>query len=426
MGSTRRRFEDMGTRVHLARRRGASLWDQLRRLGPGMVAGASDNDPTTVGTLVVAGATTGYALSWLVILVWPMLATVQVIASQVGLAARSGLQDLVRATYGRGWGLVMLMAVLSVNAITIGADLKAGAAALGLLFHLPLEWFVVPYAAALALVLLLGSYGGTVRILKYVMLLFLAYVITAIFAHPDWTAVLHATLRPHLSDGPDYVQAVLAIVGTTLTSYAYVWEMQEEAENRRPGGELRLASLDAALGMAAAVAIFWFILIITGATLGANHRHVDTAEQAAAALRPLAGPLASVVFGVGLLASSAIAVPVLAATSAYLLCQQFGWPGSLSLRLSEGRKFYGVAFAAIVLAAAVSFSRVSPIVLLFWASLAGGLATPVSLVFLMLMARHQRVMRGLHIGRPLEAAGWLTTALITAVATLFIWQQIHR
>src|SRR5262249_29422792 len=122
----------MGTRVHVVTRRGAGLWDQVRRLGPGMVAGASDNDPTTVGTLVVAGATTGYALSWLVILVWPMLATVQVIASQVGLAARSGLQEVVRTTYGRGWGMVLLLVVLVVNAITIGADLKAGAAALGL------------------------------------------------------------------------------------------------------------------------------------------------------------------------------------------------------------------------------------------------------------------------------------------------------
>jgi Mn2+/Fe2+ NRAMP family transporter len=426
MGRARRRLYDMGTRVHVATRRGAGLWDQLRRLGPGMVAGASDNDPTTVGTLVVAGATTGYALSWLVILVWPMLATVQVIAGQVGLAARSGLQEVVRVTYGPRWGLVLLLAVLSVNALTIGADLKAGAAALGLLFHLPLEWFVVPYALALALMLVLGSYGAIVRVLKYVMLLFVAYVLAAFLAHPDWRAVLRTTLHPALSKGPDYVQAVLAVVGTTLTSYAYVWETQEEAENRRPASEVRLAALDAALGMAAAVAIFWFILIATGATLGVEHRRVDTAEQAAVALRPLAGPLASALFGVGLLASSAIAVPVLAATSAYLLCQQFGWRGSLSERPPEARAFYAVALAAIVLAVLISFAHVAPITLLFWASLAGGLATPVSLVFLMLMARNQRVMRGLHVSRPLEAAGWLTTAVIAAVAGLFVWQQLSR
>src|SRR5207237_1035004 len=183
--------------------------------------------PTTVATMSVAGATTMFSLSWLLLLLLPMLASVQVIASQVGVAARAGLEEVVRKRYGRRWGLLLLLSVLAVNLVTIGADLGAGAAAAGLILKAPAHWLGLPYAALLLTLLVFGTYDEVQRVLKYVVLAFAAYVLAAFLARPNWQAVLAATAAPHLSFKPEYVQAVLAILGTTLTSYAYVWEAEE-------------------------------------------------------------------------------------------------------------------------------------------------------------------------------------------------------
>src|SRR5947209_6874614 len=279
---------------------GRRVLHRLRQLGPGLVAGAAGNDPTTVATMAVAGAGTGFALSGLTLLVLPMLAAVQAVASHVGLFGRDGFQQLVRCRFGPRWATLLLVSLLAVNALTIGADLEAGAAALGLMLRVPLGWFVVPYAALLYGLLLAGGYDEVQRVLRYAVLAFLGYVAAAVLANPDWYAVLRATFHPPPGPGAGMAQTALAILGTTLTSYAYSWQVQEEAELARPWHEAWVARLDAVLGIAVAVAVSWFILLATGATLGVHHQPVDTAEQAAAALRPLAGPLAAYLFGAGL------------------------------------------------------------------------------------------------------------------------------
>lgn len=396
----------------------------LRGLGPGLVAAGSDNDPTTVATLVVAGATSVYALSWLTLLLYPMLAGIMVIAAQVGLASRSGLLVTVRKLYGLRWGLVLLVSVLSVNIITLAADLEAGAASLGLLFGMDLRWFVVPYAALVLGLLLLASYRGVQRVLKYTLVVFAAYFFAAFFAHPDWNAVLRATVVPALSLRPEHVEAALAILGTTLTSYSYVWEVQQEAEERRPAARLFQARLDAGVGMLVAVATFWFILIASGATLGVHRHPVNTAQEAAEALRPLAGPLTSQLFAIGLLASSLVAIPVLAASSAYLLGEQLDWRRGLDRGPGRAPRFYAAMVVAILIGAVVSLVGLPPIHLLYWASIAGGLGTPVGLVLLLMVAADARAMGESRVRRSLLVAGWATTALITAVSAFFIWQQL--
>lgn len=229
----------------------------LRALGPGLVAAGSDNDPTTVATLVVVGATGVYSLSSVVLLLYPMLSGVLVIAAQVGLASRCGLLLTVKRLYGRGWGLLLLVSVLSVNLITLAADLEAGAASLGLLFGVDLRWFVLPYTGLLLGLLLFGSYRGIQRALKYSMALFVAYVFAAFLAHPNWSAVLRATIFPPVSLQPEYVEGALAILGTTLTSYCYVWAVQQEAEEPRLATRMAHARVDAGVGMLIAVVTFW-------------------------------------------------------------------------------------------------------------------------------------------------------------------------
>lgn len=397
--------------------------DYFKALGPGMISGASDNDPTTVATMSVIGATTVYRLSWLTILIFPMLTAIQIISAKVGTVTRRGLQRDVAKQYGRAWGMVLLLSILAVNSITIAADLEGGAAALGLIFHLDWRWFIIPFAAGAFALLVFGSYQAVQRVLKYVLLVFIAYVFSAFAAHPNWGAVLHNTVLPSFSFDQKYIQGALALLGTTLTSYAYVWESIEEAEERPPIGELGLAQADAGVGMLIAVAVFWFILIGTGATLGIHHHQVQTAQDAAQALVPVAGPIAGYLFAAGLLASAILAVPVLAATSAYVIGQEFGFRSSLSSSVWRALPFYGALAAALLIGVVISFLGVSPIQLLFVSSIAGGLGTPISMAFLLIVARDRNIMGEARMGKILTAAGVLTLLIVTAVSLYFLWQQ---
>jgi Mn2+/Fe2+ NRAMP family transporter len=396
----------------------------LRALRPGLIAGASDNDPTTVGTLAVVGASTGYALSWLAILVIPMLVVVQVISAAVGVCAEHGLEHVIRRHWGRAWALLVLVLVLGVNLLTLAADLEGGGAALGLLTGRPYALFVGPFALVSALLLLLGGYRGLARVLRYVLLLFLAYVLAAVLAHPNWGQVFHETLLPSFSLAPAVVAGALALLGTTLTSYCYVWETIEESEERTPLRRLGLAKLDAGAGMVLSGLVSWFIIIATAATLGVHHHAVHSVQDAASALAPLSGQFASTLFGIGLLASAFLAVPILAGTSAYVIGDAFGWRGGLTRPFHRARPFYMVLLLSLAVGAAFTLIGIDPIHLLFVSSLVGGLATPVTLVFMLLAARDRRVMGDSRISGRLAGLGWLVTGLVTAASVIFLWQTL--
>lgn len=410
------------TRRH--RRAALRPWLYVKRLGPGLVAGAADNDPTTVATVSVVGATTAFGLSWLVVLIYPMLASAQVVASQVGLVTRKGMQQLVRERYGRTWGAMLLLSVLAVNVVTVAADLEAGASAISVVIPIDFRWFVVPYTVAVVLILFFGAYDEIERVLKYAVLVFVAYVAAAFLAHPHWGQVALATIRPQVSLNSQTVQAMLALLGTTLTSYAYFWESQEQAEERQPLGRLGLAKADAGFGMLLAVAIFWFELVAVGATLGAHHQQVQTAQQAAEALRPAVGPLAAYLFALGLFASSFIAVPVLAATCGYLVANEFERPSGLSEPVRKAPVFYTTLAIAMVIGGVVSLIGISAIQLLFMASLVGGLGTPISLAFLLVLAQDRKVMGDHRVGRLPRYIGWATVLVTASVGLYFIWDQL--
>ena len=243
------------------------------------------------------------------------------------------------ARFGQIWGWVTMVAVLAVSLVTLAADLEGGGAPLGLLSGKPYQWFLLPCAVAAAALLVWGSYGAVQRILRYTVLVFLAYILAGVLARPDWGAVLQATLIPHLELSQAYIAGALALLGTTLTSYAYVWETIETSTERPPLRRLGLVKTDAGIGMVAAGVVFWFILLCTGATLGTQQTQVQTAQDAAQALAPVAGQYASLLFGVGLLASAALAVPVLAGTSAYVVSELFGWRADLDASFQRAPRF---------------------------------------------------------------------------------------
>jgi hypothetical protein len=267
----------------------------LRSIGPEVVSAASDNDPTNVGTAAALGAQAGYQLCWVAVLVAPLLGVVLTIAAQVGAVARDDLQSLTLKRYGRGVAAVLLVSVVVVNLVTIAADLQAGAAGIGLLAGIGSRWLVVPLlGAAVAGLLLAGKYGQVVAVLRYLMLGFLAFGAAAVLAHPDWPRLLEASVVPALSLRPEELAGGLALLGTTLTSYVYVWETigrgVEEPPDRTPEGSggLGRARAGAVAGAVLTAVILWFMLVASAATLGRHHQNqtVASAQDAARALAP--------------------------------------------------------------------------------------------------------------------------------------------
>lgn len=402
---------------------GSRLWlARLRTAIPGIVSAASDNDPTTVATLAIVGSTTVYALGWLVLLVIPMLAVVQSISTHAAAVTRQGLEDMVRQRYGGIAAAIVLLAVLFVNVLTLAADLEGGGAALQLLSSVDYRIWIVPLAVLSLMLLVRSSFTTVQRVLVYVPFAFAAYIAASFLARPDWHAVLLGSFVPHFRTTHAFTSGAIALLGTTLTAYAYIWQGIETAEKPPPLRRLGLVQIDATLGAICAGITFWFIVIATGATLGVHHRHVDTAAQAASALAPAAGRYASTLFGIGLLGSALLAIPVLMATSAYLVSEVFGWRGKLDASFFQARKFYLVMIAVTAAACVIALAGIPPITLLFAGSIAGGLATPVSLIFMLLAANDRELMRGKPIGPWLRTAGWITTVIVAAAAGVYLYQ----
>ncbi|WP_091102966.1 NRAMP family divalent metal transporter [Nonomuraea pusilla] len=407
-------------RRELARSGGPAML--LATAGPAIIAGASDADPTTVGTLAVVGSTTTYSLSWLVLLLIPILGLVQAIASRVGMASGRDLQHDVVCRYGRIAQVVLLAAVVPVNLFTIAADVAAGGSALELLTGVDWRLMTPVLAVAVLALLLAGGFDEVQSVLKYVVLVLLAFGAAAVLAEPDWGEVLHHTLVPELSLQPRHLTATLALLGTTLTGYVYMWQSIERAEEQPDMSQTRVKSFQSVLGIVVAVAVFWFILVATAATLGVKGHEVQSSREAAQALEPVAGPAATYLFAVGMLASTLIALPILAAVTAYVMGAEFNWRRGLSQPVRRARGFYAVIAASLLLGVICVVTGLRPITLLFLASLAGGLSTPVSLGFLMVVARDARLMGRWRITRRMAVFGWLIVATVTAVSVFFLVQ----
>ncbi|MFU8874235.1 NRAMP family divalent metal transporter [Micromonospora sp. SL4-19] len=378
-----------------------------------------------MATLVVVGATTMFGLAWLTLLLLPALVVVQILATRVGVLSGRDLQQAVRDGYGRVASVLLLVSVLAVNVATIAADVGAGAAAIGLLVGVESRWLIPAFAAGVLALLLFGKYDEVERVLKVALLGLLAYGAAAVLARPDWLAVARGSLIPSVPFTREHLAGTLAILGTTLTSYMYVWQTVEQVEEPGSRERLKLREFDALVGACLAVVIFWSILIASGATLGARHEHVETAEQAAEALRPLAGPLAGALFSLGLLASAIVAVPVIMATGGYVTASAFGWPRGLSRTPRQAPRFYAVVVAQTVAGVALAATGIGPIRLLFLASLIAGVATPLGLVLLALAAGNPALVGPTPIHLSLRVAGWVIAVVVAAVSAIFLAQQLH-
>lgn len=353
-----------------------------------------------------------------------MIAIVQAMAAAVGGACKTSLQGAVRQRFGLHWAIATLCAVLAVNVITLGADVKAGSEALALLTHVSATYFILPFVVAVGWLLVSHSYARIERLLTLLPLAFVCYAASAVLARFDVSAFLRGVFVPHFSFAAADVSAAIALLGTTLTSYVYVWESIEVAQRRPFGSAIRAFERDAVWGIVVVGAVFAFIVVASAATLGRHHLPISTAADLAAALTPLAGPWAGTLFGIGLLGSAALAVPVLAGTSAYVVSHTFGWNANLNAEVGQARGFYGVILASLAIAAALAFAPVSPVGVLYWASIAGGLATPLTLVFLVRIATDGRSMGRHRIGPAFAASGWIVTGVVSVAAAGFLISEL--
>jgi NRAMP (natural resistance-associated macrophage protein)-like metal ion transporter len=408
----------------------------LRVLGPGLITGASDDDPSGIATYSQAGAQFGYSMTWLMLFTWPLMAAIQEISARIGRVTGKGIAANLREHYSV-WLLRPIITLLLVaNFINLGADLGAMGDALRLLIGGPRGLYVILFAAACTTLEIFSSYRQYVRFLKWTTLSLFAYVATVLIVPVPWGEVAYSTFVPHLSWEKDYIVVIVAVLGTTISPYLFFWQASEEAEDERVNStehpliehpeeaprEIRRIEIDTYVGMGLSNLVAFFIMVTTAATLHANGvTDVQTSEQAAEALRPIAGQFAFIIFALGILGTGLLAVPVLAGSSAYALAEAMQWKTGLSRSPQEAQRFYATIVAGTLIGVGINFINIDPIKALFWSAVINGIVAVPLMVVMMLMTMRPQVMGRFTLPRWLWAIGWLSTAaMAVAVVMMFV------
>lgn len=409
--------------VNSARKRPGGVRWFLSILGPGLISGAADDDPAGIVTYSQAGARYGYSLLWVSVLQAPLLSAVQLMCARIGIATRKNIVEVVAAHYPRWllWSVCVLL--LFANTVNVAADLDGVAAALELLTNVRALVYV-PFVAMLLIGLMIfGSYRTVRGILKWTTLSLFAYVVAAILAHPDWGAVLERSIVPVWRNDPDYATMFVALFGTTIAPYLFVWQSAEEVEELESeararavvplGRKLRSAAIDTIFGMTASQVIDFAIMLAAAATVGrSGGQQMQTARDVAHALQPI-GALGITMFTVGMIGTVMLAIPTLLGASAYALTVAIGQPSSLEARPTRAKAFYAVLTAGAVVGVLLAFLGVSPVRLLFASAVVNGMLAPPLLLLILIMANTRRVMKEHVNDWALNLLGGLTTALMS-------------
>jgi NRAMP (natural resistance-associated macrophage protein)-like metal ion transporter len=371
----------------------------FKRLGPGIVTGAADDDPSGIGTYSQVGAAFGFGLLWTTLATLPLAVAVQEATARLGLVTGKGLAALIRERFARPVLVGAVVVVAVANTFNIGADIGSMAAAAGLLIPVPYAVATIAFALVMVMLELAVPYHRYARVLRWLTVSLLAYVGVLVVVQVDWVDAVAHTLVPHLPPGRAGVAALLAIFGTTISPYLFFWqageEIEEQTERHDPVDRDHLAAmrLDVAAGMGSGVGVMFAIMTTAAVTLGAHGAvQVSTAEQAAQALRPLAGSLAGLLFAAGIVGTGLLAVPMLAGSTAYAVAETLGWREGLGRRVSQARAFYAVIAASILVGVGMNFVGVGSIRALYLAAILNGVAAPPLLVLILLLARSKAVL----------------------------------
>jgi NRAMP (natural resistance-associated macrophage protein)-like metal ion transporter len=402
-----------------------------RLLGPGLITGASDDDPSGIATYTQTGAQFGYAVSWTLLFSYPLMVAVQIVSARIGRTTGVGIAGNLRRFYPNWVAYAGVTLLVLANTINLGADIGAMGAAVRVIAGGPQTLFVLLFGAVCAAMQIFLAYKRYVAVLKWLTLALFAYVATLMFVKVDWAQLLAGLVIPRLAFEKSYLTAVVAILGTTISPYLFFWQSSQEVEDtkaaplRKP---LKSApeqatdaysriQLDTMIGMGFSNLIALAIMVTAAATLNAAGKtDIGTAADAALALRPLAGPYAEMLFALGIVGTGLLAVPVLAGSAAYGVGEAFRWRTGLDRAPREARAFYGVIAAATAAGVLLNFTPVDPIRALFWAAVINGVVAVPIMAIMMMMASNPRVMGQFAIGWKLRTLGWVSTAVMAVAA----------
>jgi Mn2+/Fe2+ NRAMP family transporter len=402
----------------------------LRSAGLGLITGAADDDCAAVGTYAQAGAHFGYNILWMAPLALPMMIAVVYLSGKLGLVSGQGLFSVLRQHSPRWLLYLVLVGVIIGNIIEAGADIGGMAAALGLLVSLP-RWAILLGVTAVALVFQIwGSYTFIRNVLRVLAMSLLAYVVSALLARPNFGAVVHGTLMPHLRFDREMLTMVVAIIGASLSAYIFTWQSNEEVEEKIAAGrhtvrqrrgatpaQLKQSLRDVIFGMVFSNIVMYFIMLATAATLYVTgHRGIESAADVALALKPVAGKFASGLFAIGIIGVGMLAVPVMTTGAAYDVCQAAGARTGLSLKPGEAKLFYFAITIFTLAAMMLNFLGINPMHALVFAGIVQGFSTPPLMVLIMVMTNRRSIMGDRTNRRAINILGWGTTMVIGAAS----------
>ena len=409
----------------------------LSRLGPGLVTGAADDDPSGIGTHSQVGAQFGYGLSWTFLFSFPLMVAIQEVAAEIGRVTGAGIARNMRRHYPRPLLVLMVGLLLIANIVNLGADLAAMGAAVALLIGGPIGLYTLLFGVFCIIVEVALSYERYASVLKWATLSLFAYVAVVIVAQVPWGEALTSLVVPRIEWTGAYATAVVAILGTTISPYLFFWQAGQEIEEQKrhkvkplcitpkdAGPELKRIRIDTLTGMAFSSIVSLAIVFATAATLHANGiRDIETSAQAAEALRPIAGNFAFALFALGIIGTGLLAVPVLAGSAAYAVTEMFGMAGSLDAKPTKARLFYGTIAVTTMLGVSLQYVGIDPARALYWAAVVNGVLAAPLMVMMMLIVRNPRAMGRLTLGRRATITGWIATGVM-AVATIVFFATL--
>jgi NRAMP (natural resistance-associated macrophage protein)-like metal ion transporter len=395
----------------------------LKSLGPGIITGAADDDPSGIATYSVAGAQLGTKLLWTAPLTWPLMTAVQIMCARIGMVTGQGLAGNFKQRFP-GWLLgVFVMALLVANTINIGSDLAGMADAAEMLSGINSRWFVVFFAVLITWATVRLQYHQIANVLKWLVLVLFAYPITAFVVGADWGQVIRDTVVPSMPRTRDEWSTIVAILGTTISPYLFFWQASEEVEEEKAAGqstlaqrrgatlkELDMRNIDVSIGAFFSNMVMFFIILTTAITLNRHGiTHIETSRQAAEALRPLAGKFAATLFTAGVVGVGFLAIPTLAGSAAYAFAETFGWHQGLDKKLKRARAFYALILLSTGIGVGLNFAGINPVKALYWTAVINGLLAPFLLVAILFIASDKKLMQS----QPSSPLGWTAVAITT-------------
>lgn len=409
----------------------------LTVLGPGLITGASDDDPSGIGTYAIAGASFGFITLWMALITLPMMSSVQYMCAKIGMVSGRGLGGVLKIHYPPTLVYVTVLGLVIANSMNAGADIGAIAAGINLLVPIPVWSLIVPISLAVIALQVWGSYRLIANIFKWLTLAVFAYVLSAFFSKPDYAQVLRGTFIPSIPWSRSFLALTVGILGTTISPYMFFWQSNQEVEEEIAAGrktlherkgatdaELHYAALDVNLGMLLSNVVMYFIIMSTAATLfKAGKTDIQSAADAAQALRPLAGRAAETLLAIGLIGSGFLAVPILTGSSAYAMAEALGWEHGFDRRPSRAKGFYWLIAISTLIGMLINFVGINPMRALFFTAIVNGFLAPPLLILILKVSNNSTIMGERVNGSVLNIAGWLSFGVMAAASVALIFSQ---